>query len=40
MEQESAQSSNALLNSEPANEANLIANKDVSVSPKNNAEGR
>ena len=28
------------LNSEPANEANLIANKDVSVITKNNAEGR
>ena len=31
MEQESAQSSNALLNSEPANGANLIVNKDVSA---------
>ena len=38
MEQESAQNSNALLNFEPANEANLIAKKDTLVKIKNNAE--
>ena len=37
MEQESAQNSNAFLNFEPANEANLIAKKDTLVNIKNNA---
>ena len=41
MEQESAQNKASLfLNSEPANEANLIANKNTLVNPKNNTEGR